>query len=155
MCRGRTPTLPTVNQPTRRKNQSVNRQGMAGSATGRHLRPTTSLCTTQRILSSVRLYLNYAWSDLVYLTHQDSRSHSAVCFALGEHTGTFHAHSNKRTMVSRERALPLPVLEADRQSLPGSILLRARSAEVFCVRTKLIWILCKQEWATQMRRRSV
>ena len=42
----------------------------------------------------------HAWSDAAYLTHQDSRSHSGVCFSLGEDTGTFHARSNKQTMVT-------------------------------------------------------
>ena len=42
----------------------------------------------------------YAWSDAAYLTHQDSCSHSGVCFSLGEDTGTFHARSNKQTMVT-------------------------------------------------------
>jgi len=42
----------------------------------------------------------HAWSDAAYLTHRDSRSHSGVCFSLGEKTGVFHARSNKQTMVT-------------------------------------------------------
>ena len=42
----------------------------------------------------------YAWSDAAYLTHQDSRLHSGLWFSLGEDTGTFHARSNKQTMVT-------------------------------------------------------
>jgi hypothetical protein len=41
-----------------------------------------------------------AWSDAAFLTHRDSRSHSGVCFSLGENSGTFHAKSNKQTMVT-------------------------------------------------------
>ena len=42
----------------------------------------------------------HAWSDAAYLTHRDSRSHSGVCFSLGDNTGVFHARSNKQTMVT-------------------------------------------------------
>ena len=42
----------------------------------------------------------HAWSDAAYLMHRDSRSHSGVCFSLGDNTGVFHARSNKQTMVT-------------------------------------------------------
>jgi hypothetical protein len=41
-----------------------------------------------------------AWSDAAYLTHRDSRSHSGVCFSLGEESGSFHSRSNKQSMVT-------------------------------------------------------
>jgi len=42
----------------------------------------------------------YAWSDAAFLTHQDSKSHSGICFSFGEDTGVFHARSQKQQMVT-------------------------------------------------------
>jgi len=41
-----------------------------------------------------------AWSDAAYLTHTDSKSHSGICFSLGDGSGVFHARSNKQTIVT-------------------------------------------------------
>jgi hypothetical protein len=46
----------------------------------------------------------HAWSDAAYLTHKDSKSHTGVCFSLGERTGTFNARSSKQTIVTLSSA---------------------------------------------------
>ena len=41
-----------------------------------------------------------AYSDVAFLTHRDSKSHSGINFTLGRNTGTFHARSQKQKMVT-------------------------------------------------------
>jgi hypothetical protein len=72
-------------------------QVIAYLRTTRHLELVyNSSCPRQR-QTVTRLQ---AWSDAAYLTDRDSRSHSGVCFSLGDMSGAFHSPSNKQTMVT-------------------------------------------------------
>ena len=44
----------------------------------------------------------FAWADASYLTHRDSKSHSAICFSYGSTapTGMFHSQSKKQSTVA-------------------------------------------------------
>ncbi len=42
----------------------------------------------------------YAWADAAYNVHQDSKSHSGICFRYGDTSGMFHSNSQKHKIVS-------------------------------------------------------
>jgi hypothetical protein len=72
-------------------------QVIAYLRTTKHLSLTYNTKSERHRKTVARLH---AWSDAAYLTHRDSKSHSGICFSLGENSGTFHAKSNKQTTVT-------------------------------------------------------
>ena len=84
-------------------------QVIAYLRTTRHLELVyNSTCPRQR-KTITRLQ---AWSDAAYLTHRDSRSHSGVCFSLGDLSGAFHSRSSRHAPMLSKRGKQLNPLGA-------------------------------------------
>ena len=79
------------------KDLAAIQQVIAYLRTTRHLELVYNTKDPRQAKTVSRLH---AWSDAAYLTHRDSRSHSGICFSFGDNSGTFHARSNKQSMVT-------------------------------------------------------
>ena len=46
----------------------------------------------------------YGYADASYLTHNDAKSHSGICYSIGKNTACFYSKSNKQKLITRSSA---------------------------------------------------
>ena len=102
ICRTRPDIAFAVNRLSTRSSKCTEKDNSAAKRVVRYLKFTRQLGLTFRPATvesdeAVRLV---AWADAAYCVHQDSRSHSGICFALGEDNGKFMSKSSKQSTVT-------------------------------------------------------
>ena len=67
----------------------------------RYIKGTRNIGLT---FSSQAELILYGYADASYLTHNDAKSHSGICYSIGKNTACFYFKSNKQRLITRSSA---------------------------------------------------
>ena len=102
LCRTRPDIAYAVNRLSTRSSKCTDKDYSAAKRVVRYLKFTRQLGITFKpgTAESDEAVRLVAWADAAYCVHQDSRSHSGYCFALGSDNGKFMAKSGKQGTIT-------------------------------------------------------